>query len=83
VAEDGDDDIAGRRLGDLLLESRARLVIGVFPADCLEPGNSLEFAVEALDHAFDAHTLEMRVARRRDEDANRFHAREVTTEPEP
>jgi hypothetical protein len=75
MPEDGDDDVAGRRFGNLLLEGRARLVVGVLPADGLELGNALKLAVQALDDALDAHTLEMRVARRGDKDADRFHRR--------
>ena len=55
----------------------ARLVVFGLPADGLEPGDAGKLAVQALDHALDPHALEMRVAGRGDEDANRLHGRRV------
>ena len=77
MAQDGDDEIALGGLGDLLLEGGARLVIFGLPADGLERGHAGKLAVQALDHALNAHALEMRVAGRGDEDANGFHGRRV------
>jgi hypothetical protein len=75
VPQNGEDEIAFCRFRDLLLEGGTRLVEFAFPADGFKPGNAGEFAVQTLDNPLDPHALEMRVAGRRNEDADRSHLR--------
>ena len=79
MAQNGDHQLAIGGLGDLLLKGGMSLVVLAFPADGFELGNARKLAVQALDHTLDPHALEMRVAGRGDEDANRSHRKHGQT----